>query len=755
MANGDQRCSQLYEAWQGLLDQIQQIQDDIPGLEAQGIKPDAMFRQMRQLQLEANAIHQAYLRCLQAPPAPPKPVTNISIAGIEETQAIQYWNFPAGQGSGYAADNSIPLVSQKPTVLRVYLDVQNRTPKFSVPTTASGTLKVSGPAGQGTLNPLNGPIAAQSAASIKRGQMNDTLNFRIPWSWCVGTLQCSLTAFDPVNPSDSDSTTFNLDFADVPPLPVHGVMIHYTGVDYFDKPVDAQPDGWDLLVTLDYVLRTYPFSGFQFDGCEVLPWSAKLAVTQNFYDLDSKLGDLQAMSGTNDLYIGLMPPEAGCGGICGLGGGLTALYFAGNGPEAAHEIGHALGRPHTPCDVFAGGADPNYPIYNGFPRGSIGEYGFDAERLAVFDPNTTFDFMSYCGPVWVSPWTYLKLKDSIFANWPPAMPQAFQGISPWSANSAEFYYVSFRITRGEQVAKPEIRSAFNLPRRPPKLIGESSDVTLELLDKEGRIVDVQRALARDEHIGRDAPFTDYRASFPATSDLYSIRLVRAGKVLDDWKLSPRSPAVAITEVTRVSRAEHGDLLRLKWRGEADPQSMPPLSYGVRYSHNGGQNWRALATGLTETEYVLNLDLLPGGDECRVQIVASAGLRTTVAESEKFAVSRKARTCRISNPKSGSEYDSGTPVICVGVGFSPDFGATRPDEVVWMSNRTGIVETGYQVALHGLPVGRHRITMTVPDGLGADVSASVEIRVNPKKSCGCNHDHDRNPEPRVPCPKCGH
>src|SRR5260370_27196341 len=114
----------------------------------------------------------------------------------------------------------------------------------------------------------------------------------------------------------------------------------------------------------------------------------------------------------------------------------------------------------------------------------------------------------------------------------------------------------------------------------------------------------------DEHLDENAPFVDYRVMFPVASDLHSIRLVRGGRVLEEWKLALRAPVVAVTELTRVGRAEHGDLLRLKWRGEADPQAVPPVSYGIRYSHNGGDSWRAFATGLPATPYVVNLHLLP-------------------------------------------------------------------------------------------------------------------------------------------------
>ena len=49
--------------------------------------------------------------------------------------------------------------------------------------------------------------------------------------------------------------------------------------------------------------------------------------------------------------------------------------------------------------------DPNYP----FPGGEIGEYGFDPLTLKVHNRHSIADFMSYCFPTWVSPYTYVVL----------------------------------------------------------------------------------------------------------------------------------------------------------------------------------------------------------------------------------------------------------------------------------------------------------------------------------------------------------
>ena len=62
-------------------------------------------------------------------------------------------------------------------------------------------------------------------------------------------------------------------FETVPMPTVHGILVHYTGPDFFDNLVDAQPTGLDLLTTLDQVMRCYPISGFQYSGCEIIAWT--------------------------------------------------------------------------------------------------------------------------------------------------------------------------------------------------------------------------------------------------------------------------------------------------------------------------------------------------------------------------------------------------------------------------------------------------------------------------------------------------
>ena len=75
-----------------------------------------------------------------------------------------------------------------------------------------------------------------------------------------------------------------------------------------------------------------------------------------------------------------------------------------------HETGHAQGLSHVECpNGGAAGPDPSYPHENG----RIGNWGFGIRRFLMFDPDDAFDYMSYCGPSWVSDWTWNKTYQRI------------------------------------------------------------------------------------------------------------------------------------------------------------------------------------------------------------------------------------------------------------------------------------------------------------------------------------------------------
>src|ERR1043165_5981950 len=68
----------------------------------------------------------------------------------------------------------------------------------------------------------------------------------------------------------------------------------------------------------------------------------------------------------------------------------------------AQELAHAMGRNHAPC------GNPGF-VDEGFPYGNaeIGVAGWDVVKKQIIDPDARrYDFMSYCGPVWTSDYTW-------------------------------------------------------------------------------------------------------------------------------------------------------------------------------------------------------------------------------------------------------------------------------------------------------------------------------------------------------------
>src|SRR5262249_46376824 len=132
--------------------------------------------------------------------------------------------------------------------------------------------------------------------------------------------------------------------------------------------------------------------------------------------------------------------------------------------------------------------------------------------------------------------------------------------------------------------------------------------------------------------------------------------------------------------------------------------------------------------LTDERAVVNLDLLPGGQECLFQVLASSGLRTAVATSEAFTVPHKGYQPYIITPVHDAVFSAGDTVELLGGGFSPSFGTSQYEDVSWSSNRDGNLGVGYQLVAHRLSPGRHRITLTVPDGLGGDATAAITLTI---------------------------
>jgi hypothetical protein len=95
-------------------------------------------------------------------------------------------------------------------------------------------------------------------------------------------------------------------------------------------------------------------------------------------------------------------PNSGTAGI-GFTPGKAALSLMYSN-TVAHELGHNLSLKHIDCGA------PRFDTAYPHPEAITGSWGYDMFEKVLLPP-THKDFMSYCGPVWISEYHYNKVMD--------------------------------------------------------------------------------------------------------------------------------------------------------------------------------------------------------------------------------------------------------------------------------------------------------------------------------------------------------
>jgi hypothetical protein len=667
--------------------------------------------------------------------------SKLTIAGVELTQATQYFDIN-GQGSGFDQDNSVPLVSQRPLIVRVYPNRKSSGgsfPPIERPVRVTGRLRYEriSPSTKSfpSLAPMNGSVVGRSVFTIDRGEPEHTLNFRIPPTDCQGVLRLTVEIFEDgpvVAPlvsagngsvitstevsAPSDSLTVLARFERVPAFRVRTVLIHYTGS---DLNIEA-PSGLEFAKDFQYVLSTFPIGRVEFGDCVEAEFDGDLTQPiqgsgcgQGWTELLDMLEDFRDGGDPDDIYVALLPKGVPTNGVLGCGGrgGLAATYV-GLPTTLAQEIGHALRRMHAPC----GGApnpDPNYPTYGSYSSGSIGEFGFDTSKSVTFDPATSEDFMSYCAPRWISPYTYIGIRNELQDRFGARAAAREEG----RAEPQEFLFLKFRMNRDGTV---RLRPSFVRTGLPPVTPGDATSVTCELVGSGDEVLAFQRCHLSDPYQDPHGPHLDFNEALRWSEDAQKLVFRRDGEVVETIDVEQAAPTLEVAPPGITARTAN-----VEWRAHHPDRE---LDYVMEFSNDDGRTWRTVGRCRGERRCEVDQRRLPGGDRCRFRVLASSGVRTAVAESETFALSVKPRRAHILTPEPGTEVFAGTPVVLLGGGFSPDHGLSDPDDVVWTSNIDGVVGRGHEVVASDLTAGPHIITVSVPDGAGAVAVSETTILV---------------------------
>lgn len=681
--------------------------------------------------------------------------SRLKLLGLEVVQATQ------------DLQNSVPLISNKAAIVRVYLGVQGGGTLGGV----SGSLVATPPGGQplGPIHSMNAiTVTGSPNVQVRRIDLAASLNFAVPIEWTRGrTLHFALSriylnGMDTTLPCDGCN---NVDAINAPRYvsfqptrPINLILAPYMYRDH-------EPD---LLFTpmgaLQWMNNVYPLGGnFPIDGSgirllRILPMRATTKVLCPACDAGSdfldelqdtlrllRLYNSQYNARPSDFHLFAMVPCGACGGRADIDGRVAygETYNVQDGPlevsvanplfevigkNWAHEIAHNLGRVHA-SNAHGESANDN-SVDASFPHahGGIGQPGLaittnwwqpNAPPLLIppRDPELAgfhaHDFMSY-GHVsdthsfgWVSPYTYKALFDHL------KVTQA-QALAP--AVPSEKLVVAGRVNAdGTVMLRPFERVTTGYSSG----AGAQGDFSVELIDAAGRTLLSHRFVALRREGTKSRSFSEL---MPWRVGTQQIVIRGRGGVLAKRIVSRNAPQVRI--ISPSGGEAWGRKAIVTW--EAADTDGDALTFAVLYS--AGDAWLPLASGLTANAVTVDTALLPGSSRARLRVVASDGVNTSTAETARpFAVAGKAPLVAIHRLSNDMRVSARTAIELAGFAYDAEDGVVSDKQLAWTSNVMGHLGTGQRID-RMLATGQHTITLTATDNAGQRNSARVRIRV---------------------------
>jgi hypothetical protein len=357
------------------------------------------------------------------------PVDGLSLSAVDIYQTIQIPIMEGGSAISTTARNA-DVVAGRPTLFRIHVapeagwtprEVSARVEVTDVDMPTSSESEI-------FFAPLT-PTGASSDADP-----NSTFNVSVPAEsitantrYSVSLVECDGATAPPAGMLITGARFPSMGYEELGARTIGPLRVHIIPMGAVDTS-----DQW-LGVFQDRLEAVYPIPEVIFTV-----GSSSIASASTMCSLLASVTALRSQDNapSHVYYYGLTQSTVGGqSGCSNTGGSKSSAGWAGgfdNNPETGagtmcHELGHAHGRLHAPCNVSD--PDPRYP----YPNADIGVYGYDFRSDTFLAPDRK-DMMSYCPEprynAWVSDYNYQAILERAASENQPELPRSAAELGP-------------------------------------------------------------------------------------------------------------------------------------------------------------------------------------------------------------------------------------------------------------------------------------------------------------------------------------
>jgi hypothetical protein len=651
-----------------------------------------------------------------------------TISHIEISQAIQ------DEG------DLVPLIVGKPSFVRVYVDCGENCNSLS---NVTGVLRVYRQGVQlGTsLSPINSSITAYHEIwTDQRGNLMKTLNFTLPPEWTEGTITLEAEV-------SGELSSLNITFVEARPLKIEFVPVRDNG---------HEPSKTEIQNVLTLMRKVYPTDEINYIQLPTWEWHRPLYC--NFYDTLKQINHCLSqnlLSQLTNLYkpeygdfiFGWVPVETDLGVA-----GSSDPWPGGNGKAAfgvdysetirrnrviTHEIAHLLGRHHTNTgECLDVDSRTDWP----YSTAKIQEWGLDGfgfgwlnqSNSSLRNPDSTYDYMSYCDKesesIWTSPFTY----EQIFSDF---MQLTKSQVAAQSISTMSSYFVidGVAFTDDTAILEPVWTTSINKPENPPA----GTTYCLEAQDASGNPI-AQYCFNLsfiDQDTGEATRSASFKVNLPNPNGVVRIVLKKGTKELVSREISLNIPEVTLTYPNGGEIWKASGNYTITWNNnDLDGDT---LTSNVYFSPDG-KNWLPLGTNIKDTHLTIDASELPGSINASVRVVVSDGMNTSTDETDAtFAIGSKVPQVTIFSPEENGNIASGSPILLEGTSYDLEDGILSDVFLNWSSSIDGSLGVGSSILVYLSP-GLHTLTLTTSDSDNNVSSSNISISVIPCYELTLNH-----------------